>query len=619
MINPYLADPTMFAQGPICNFSDKQLSYCNRSAGPYQKFFPSVQPHARVIVMGMLIAWLQSTAATIHKGTLKVRVSKEGNIELVTVYEVSKILNSSLDLEKTLRSVLNVLSSHLQMQRGMVALLQEDGYLQVVAATGMNKEEIAQGRFKSGEGVMGKILKSGVPAVVPDIAKEALFLNRTGSRKHKGETIISFVGVPIKAGRDILGVLSFDRESDHEERSNFGSDVRFLTMVANIVGQTVRLHQKVAEDRANLLQEKMRLQSELHGKYSLDNVIGQSKPMQNVFAEVHQVAASRSTVLLRGESGTGKEAVARAIHHLSPRKDKPFIKVNCAALSETLLESELFGHERGSFTGASQERKGRFEQAHGGTLFLDEIGDISPAFQTRLLRVLQEREFERVGGNKTIKVDVRLIAATNRNLEEAVTQGSFREDLYYRINVVAIFLPPLRERREDIPLLADFFLQQANQENGKHLRFSPEVVQVLYNCQWPGNVRELSNCVERMVATTQGKVIRKSDMLCDREMCFSFIMWQQHSKHSIYPIIPASESGIEAPAREAVLPSNQVSLPPVEPLYPAGNSGDPQKQQIIDALEKCGWVQAKAARLLGITPRQIGYAISKHGIDVKRY
>jgi len=375
----------------------------------------------------------------------------------------------------------------------------------------------------------------------------------------------------------------------------------------------------VAEDRANLLQEKMRLQSELHSKYSLDNVIGQSKAMQNVFAEVHQVAASRSTVLLRGESGTGKEAVARAVHHLSPRKDKPFIKVNCAALSETLLESELFGHERGSFTGASQERKGRFELAHGGTLFLDEIGDISPAFQSKLLRVLQEREFERVGGTKTIKVDVRLIAATNRNLEEAVTQGNFREDLYYRINVVAIFLPPLRERREDIPLLAEYFLQQSNKENDKRLKFSPEVVQVLYNCQWPGNVRELSNCVERMVATTHGNIIRKKDLLCDREMCFSFVMWEQHSKHSVFPIVNISAAAAEAPAREIPRSEPASVSPPIETAYPASKSGDPQKQQLVDALEKCGWVQAKAARLLGITPRQIGYAIIKHGIDVKRY
>ncbi|MBI3901950.1 MAG: nif-specific transcriptional activator NifA [Nitrosomonadales bacterium] len=546
----------------------------------------------------------------LHKGK-PVRITKTNDIELITVYEVSKILNSSLDLHKTLHSVLNVLSSHLQMQRGMVALLQDDGYLQVIAASGLNREEIAHGRFKSGEGVMGNILKSGVPAVVPDIAKEALFLNRTGARKGKNKNVIAFIGVPIKAGRETLGVLSFDRENPDGDNS-FGGDVRFLSMVANLIGQTVRLHQKVAEDRANLMHEKQRLQSELHDKYSIDNVIGQSKIMRGVFAEVHQVAPSKSTVLLRGESGTGKEAIARAIHHLSPRKDKPFVKVNCAALSETLLESELFGHEKGSFTGAAQERKGRFEMAHGGTLFLDEIGDISSAFQTKLLRVLQEREFERVGGTKTIKVDVRLVAATNKNLEEAVAKNEFRADLYYRINVVSIFLPPVRERREDIPLLAEFFLQQANQENGKHLKFSAEAMHAMCNCQWPGNVRELGNCVERIAAMTQGNIVRKKDMLCDSDRCFSSIMWQQQSKHAVYPI--ASAPAQAAFTRDAQPPAAETSLPPPAIVY-----GDPQKQQIVEALEKCGWVQAKAARLLGITPRQMGYAIIKYDIDVKRY
>ncbi|MDD2915894.1 MAG: nif-specific transcriptional activator NifA [Gallionella sp.] len=541
-----------------------------------------------------------------------VRISKKDNIELVTVYEVSKILNSSLDLHKTMRSVLNVLSSHLQMQRGMVALLQEDGYLQVIAATGMDQNEIAHGRFKAGEGVMGNILKSGVPAVIPDIAQEALFLNRTGSRKGKNKSVISFIGVPIKAGRETVGVLSFDREN-HEDLRNFGNDVRFLSMVANLIGQTVRLHQKVAQDRANLMQDKLRLQSELHDKYNIDNVVGQSKIMQNVFAEVHQAAPSKSTVLLRGESGTGKEVIARAIHQLSPRRDKPFVKVNCAALSETLLESELFGHERGSFTGASQERKGRFEMAHGGTLFLDEIGDISPAFQTKLLRVLQEREFERVGGNKTIRVDVRLVAATNRNLEEAVAAGEFRADLYYRINVVSIFLPPLRERREDVPLLAEYFLQQANEENGKRLKFSAEAMQSMCACNWPGNVRELSNCVERITTMTQGNVIRKKDLLCDSDRCFSSIMWQQQNKRTVYPIVNATAPSAP-PARERAAPSDE----PATPMH-AEEQGDPQKHQIVEALEKCGWVQAKAARRLGITPRQMGYAITKYGIDVKRY
>jgi Nif-specific regulatory protein len=544
-----------------------------------------------------------------------VSITKSENIELVTVYEVSKILSSSLDLKKTMHSVLNVLSSHMLMQRGMVALLQEDGYLQVIAATGMEQREIDQGRFKVGEGVMGNILKSGVPAVVPDISKEALFLNRTGSRKGKSKSVISFIGVPIKAGRDTIGVLSFDREKENQyDAHNFGTDVRFLSMVANLIGQTVLLHQKVAQDRAILMHEKLRLQSELHNKYNIDNVIGQSKIMQGVFAEVHQVAPSKSTVLLRGESGTGKEAIARAIHHLSPRKDKPFIKVNCAALTESLLESELFGHERGSFTGASQERKGRFEMAHGGTLFLDEIGDVSQAFQTKLLRVLQEREFERVGGNKTIRVDVRLVAATNRNLEDAVAKGEFRADLYYRINVISIFLPPLRERREDVPLLADFFLHQANEESGKSMKFSAEAMQTMCQCNWPGNVRELSNCVERITTMTHGNVIRKKDLLCDRDMCFSSIMWQQQSKHAVHPIRVAPAQSNTANVEPGALPDEEL-----DSIYPSNENADPQKHQLIEALEKCGWVQAKAARLLGITPRQMGYAIIKYGIDVKRY
>lgn len=275
---------------------------------------------------------------------------KEGNVEFITIYEISKILSSSLDLRKTVREVLNVLSSHLKMQRGMVSLVQESGELQVVGASGLSDAEISRGRFQIGEGVTGKIMKTGMPIVVPDIAKEPLFLNRTGSRNLQEDKVVSFMGVPVKVGREIIGVISVDREFDGQP-TNFEGDIRFLTMIANLIGQTVRLHQKVASERQQLLMEKSRLQKELHGKYRLDNVIGQSKVMQAVFAEVHQAAPGKSTMLLRGESGTGKEVIARAIHYLSSRKDKPFIKVNCAALSETLLESELFGHEKGSFTG----------------------------------------------------------------------------------------------------------------------------------------------------------------------------------------------------------------------------------------------------------------------------
>ncbi len=529
-------------------------------------------------------------------------------LELVTIYEVGKILSSSLNLPKTFREVLNLLSVNLDTRRGMISLLQESGELHLIGASGLSSEEFKRGRFQSGEGVTGRILQTGMPVVVHDISKEPLFLNRTGSLDEVKEQPIAFIGVPIRSGSETIGVLSIDRVAAGRG-GKFQNDVLLLAMVANLIGQTVRLHQSVTAERALLMQEQRRLKSELHGKYSLDNVVGYSKPMQEVFAQAHQAAPGHATVLLRGESGTGKEVVARGIHFLSPRKDGPFIKVNCAALTETLLESELFGHEKGAFTGAQAERKGRFELAHGGTLFLDEIGDISPAFQAKLLRVLQEREFERVGGNRSIKVDVRLITATNRNLEQAVTNGEFRADLYYRINVVSIFLPPLRERREDIPYLVERFLNKFNQENHRKLTLSPEAMQVMLNCYWPGNVRELENCVERTATMTRSSVIRELDFPCQHAKCLTQMLHGepqpipvviQPLRQEKTPVAHAAGSGQEAAEHVAAAPSTE-------------------RERLIWALEQCGWVQAKAARLLNISPRQMGYALLKYNIEVKKF
>jgi Nif-specific regulatory protein len=314
-------------------------------------------------------------------------------------------------------------------------------------------------------------------------------------------------------------------------------------------------------------------------------------------------APGNSTVLLRGESGTGKEVIARAIHFLSARKDAPFIKVNCAALSENLLESELFGHEKGAFTGALQQRKGRFEQAHGGTLFLDEIGDISPGFQVKLLRVLQERELERVGGNTTIKVDVRLIFATNRNLEEAVSSGEFRSDLYFRINVISIFLPPLRERREDIPLLVENIMRRFNREHNTKIGMTPEALQVLINCHWPGNVRELENCVARFSTLSHGNIIQSTDIPCQTNNCLSSSLWKYQAQHKIIPITPKPDS-LRQPS--AINTDNTNNQPPTE------------RERLLSAMEKSGWVQAKAARILNLTPRQIGYALKKYKLEIKK-
>jgi Nif-specific regulatory protein len=541
-------------------------------------------------------------------------IEKQRNLELVAVYEISKILSSSLDLRKTLREVLNVLSAHLNLRRGMISLVQRNKEVHVVGAVGLTQHEIERGKFQRGEGITGRIVKTGLPMVVPDIAKEPLFLNRTGSRDLSDGQAIAFVGVPIKVSGEVIGVLSANREMNGHG-GHLQHDVRFLKMVANLIGQTVLLQQSVAAEREQLMLEKHRLQKEVRPVDGPANVVGQSPRMREVYAEVAQAAAVNSNVLLRGESGTGKEMIAHAIHQMSARKNGPFIRVNCAALSETLLESELFGHEKGAFTGAHQERKGRFELAHGGTLFLDEIGDISPTFQAKLLRVIQEREFERVGGTKPIRVDVRLITATNRNLEDAVAKGEFRADLYFRINVISILLPPLRERREDIPLLVNHFLERLNRENHREVAVTPEVMRILTNCAWPGNVRELENCVERTTAMAHGKVIRDVDLPCQQGRCFSMALKHIWQIASPVPSIPQS----------AVTPPPEIK--PSEPVTePAGTSSQglesqefaSERDRLIWALEQCGWVQAKAARLLNLTPRQIGYALQKYNISLKR-
>jgi len=536
---------------------------------------------------------------------------RRSNLELVTIYEISKILGSSLDLSKTLHEVLNVLVIHLQTRRGLLSLMHESGELHLVSAVGLSKEEFQRGRYHVGEGITGRIFQTGIPSVVTDISKEPIFLARTSTLLESVEgKKIAFVGVPIKAARETLGVLCIDRLADYSQ-GTFDDDVRFLTMVANLIGQTVRLYRNVVAERSQLLEEQRTLKKELKGKYSLDNVIGISKAMQEVFSEVHQSAPSRSTMLLRGESGTGKEVIARAIHYLSPRKDGPFIKLNCAALSETLLESELFGHEKGAFTGAQSERKGRFELAHGGTLFLDEIGEISPAFQTKLLRVLQEREFERVGGSRSIKVDVRLITATNRDLERAVVKGDFRADLYYRINVVSIFIPPLRERREDIPYLVEHFLDKFRKENQRKLTIAPNALNVMVNCFWPGNVRELENCVERTATMIRGDVINEFDFSCQQNKCLTQFL---HEPIKSEPIAVSGPIDVAASRGRPAIPIREIPMSAVPSEPPTT-----ERERLIWALEQSGWVQAKAARVLNISPRQMGYALQKHNIEVKKF
>jgi Nif-specific regulatory protein len=362
---------------------------------------------------------------------------KSADLELVTIYQISKVLNASLDFKKCVRQVLNLLLHHLQMEHAMVGMVQSDGTLHILGAAGEGAEANDGMVLDLSEGILSKVVRNGTPMVIPDITQDPNFLNRTG-RDLTQSAGVSYIVVPLRSEHNVIGVLSVDRHPGGDRPINFDRDVRLLSLIANLLCQTYKLHQTVAQDRQELIEQTHRLQKQLQGKYDIENVVGRSKRMKDVFADVHQAANGNATVMLRGESGTGKEAIANAIHYLSPRGKGPFVKVNCAALSETLLESELFGHEKGAFTGAMNERKGRFEMAAGGTLFLDEIGDVSPGFQAKMLRVLQEHEFERVGGNRTLRADFRLVAATNRNLEEMVQKGDFRSALYFRRNGVTV-------------------------------------------------------------------------------------------------------------------------------------------------------------------------------------
>jgi Nif-specific regulatory protein len=374
------------------------------------------------------------------------------------------------------------------------------------------------------------------------------------------------------------------------------------------------------EDQRRLEKEPPR-QPVLHGEQALIGIVGASQAIRAVFNQINVVARTHTTVLLRGESGTGKELFARAAHDLSPRKNGPFIRLNCAALPESMLESELFGHEKGSFTGALGQRKGRFELADQGTLFLDEIGEISPAFQAKLLRVLQEGEFERVGGSQTVKVDVRFVFATNKNLEEAVERGKFRADLYYRINVVSIVLPPLRERPEDVSLLAQEFLRRFNEENGTRKKLTTTAVRLLQACNFPGNVRELENCVRRTATLAREEAIGEADFACAADACLSSTLWKDVSAPP-RPFVRVDE--IAAPIAASPEPdfttaASRTRIRSGRALYEGAHAGVPERDQLIGAMEKAGWVQAKAARLLNLTPRQIAYALGKHHIPIKKF
>jgi len=499
--------------------------------------------------------------------------------ELHFLHDIANALYGT-ELRPTLYKVLEILSQGMDLTRGAISILNPARHeIRIEAAHGLSASAISRGRYKPGEGITGRVIQTGKPIVVPKVSEEPAFLNRTAEAGDK-EGEMSFLCVPVTKGEQVLGTLSAHRPFDPAYDLDHARQV--LTVVAAMVAQKVAHIEALHWEKEAHSAENKRLREELAGKYSITNLVGNSNKMREVFQMISQVCKSNATVLIRGESGTGKELAASAIHYNSPRAKGPFVKVNCAALPVTLMESELFGHEKGAFTGAIRLKPGKFEQADRGTIFLDEIGSISLDVQSHLLRVLQEKEIERVGGFATIKVDVRVVAATNRDLEKAVEEGQFREDLYYRLNVFPIYMPPLRQRKTDILLLADHFLEKYSRENGKDIRrFSTPAIDMMMQYHWPGNVRELENCIERAVLLCDGGVI--------------------HAFH----LPPTLQTGEESDT----LPNRSLDQA-VEAL---------ERDMIVDALKSTRGNMGKAAELLSTTPRKIGYKAEKYGIDFRDY
>lgn len=451
---------------------------------------------------------------------------------------------------------------------------QEVGELILSGAAGLSAAERERGRYKYGEGITGLVAQSGEPIVIPNIAKDQRFLNRMKQDEEHG----AFFCFPILMRGQVTAVLS--AFSKAQEEAIVVQQESIIRIIIPIISQSIRLLEEIEQEKERFHQENMRLLSELKERRGIHKMIGKSSKMQELYEQIHQVAGANATVLLIGSNGTGKELVADAVHYLSPRSSKTLVKVNCAALPENLLESELFGHEKGAFTGAIQTKKGRVENAEGGTLFLDEIGELPLSLQSKLLRFLQNREFERVGGLQTIRSDIRIIAATNRNLADEVKKGTFREDLFYRLNVFPIFIPSLAERKTDILLLAEHFLTKFCKDNNKEVsRISTPAIDLLLSYHWPGNVRELENCIERAVLVSQDGTIRSRDLPPSLQI--------------------SSATGNQPSADRWSLPDAVANL---------------EKEMIIESLKRFHGHQGKAAAWLGITERQLGYKMKNYHI-----
>jgi Nif-specific regulatory protein len=505
--------------------------------------------------------------------------------ELLLLREVMRLVGRSLSPDVVLREMLHLMSELLGLNRGRVVLREpaNPSEARIRHAYGLTRAEVGRGHYRTGEGVTGQVLATGQPLIVQDVDAEPAFLFRAVRRQDLPDETVAFIALPIEVNGITVGVLACHRIRSRQRRLT--DDLAVLNILATLAGQLLQLQALVAEQTGRLQAQNERLSKALESRAARYGIVGQSPALLQALDELERVSDSSATVMLLGESGTGKELFARAVHLASGRRDGPFIKVNVAAIPESLFESELFGHEKGAFTGATQARLGWFEQAHGGTIFLDEIGELPLSMQAKLLRTLQEGTLVRLGGQKEVKVDVRLVAATHRDLAQEVAAGRFRQDLYYRLNVIPIRLPSLRERREDIRALALHFISRANQTHQRNVYLSADALDELARLDWPGNIRELGNAIERLV-------------------------------------LLADQTPVDARALPRYLPEAMGGSPPAQaateraaPLvrdYRSANSHD--VELLKAALAQHGGNQSRAAQSLGLTLRQLGYRLRKAGL-----
>lgn len=489
------------------------------------------------------------------------------------IAKIGEVLAQSDSFKSSLREVLKVLYSYCQVTHSFVSIFDsKERVLKIVASFGLEEEQTRRANFKIGEGLVGKAFKYAYPMIIRDLSYHG-YLNKLGLRERLDKETI-FMALPIRSGYQVMGVLGLFLNPGKDQ--SIERLIEQFQSVATLLSLAYQLDQRRSQERLIWEEEREMLTKVLEESPALEGIIGRSKVTLHLLKLVKKVANTEATILLTGESGTGKSHIAKSIHFHSNRKFKPFITINCSTIPENLLEAELFGYEKGAFTGAYTSKKGKLELANQGTLFLDEIGDLPLQLQPKLLRVLQEKEFERLGGEESIKVDIRIIAATNRSLETLIKEGRFREDLYYRLNVITLHIPPLRERPEDIPPLVENFLHKFSLRYEKELKISPEAMEVFLKYHWPGNVRELENLMERLV------------ILCDR-------------------VITLKD-----------LPVNMLNDASIQPnKIPGGTFSE--REEIKRALEKTGFVKSRAAKLLGLTLRQLDYRIKKYQIDIPKF